>query len=65
MPAPPVEGAHGPSLPLAGLRLCLAVSLAAALSSSLITQGLEIKSYHRLIFINKTTRLGWDFYLFC
>lgn len=71
MPAPPLEGGRGPSLPLAASGWALAlpsrpdVSLTAAPSSSLITQGLEIKSHHRLIFVNENTRLGWDFYLFC
>lgn len=39
------------ALPLPG---CLDSSLSAAPSSSRITQGLEITSHHRLIFINKT-----------
>lgn len=65
---PPRKGVvvpHCPHLRLAGPLLCPALSLAEAPSSGLITQGLEIKSHHRLIFINKNTRLGWDFYLFC
>lgn len=52
---------HCSGLCLVGPRLCPDVSFAAALSSSLITQGLEIRSHHRLIFGNKKHQAGLGF----
>lgn len=49
---------HCSCLCLAGPQLCLDVSFSAALSSGLITQGLEIRSHHRLIFSNKKHQAG-------